>query len=79
MASLISMSSMPASSLSSLGIAAKDTIAFGDGQNDYTMLEYAGKSVAMGNAADELKDRAEEITLTNEEDGIAVILEKLID
>ncbi|MEF3329380.1 Cof-type HAD-IIB family hydrolase [Oceanobacillus oncorhynchi] len=66
-------------SLSSLGVAAKDTIAFGDGQNDYTMLQYAGRSIAMGNAKDELKRAADEITLTNEEDGIAVVLEKLID
>lgn len=65
--------------LSSLGVAAKDTIAFGDGQNDYTMLQYAGRSIVMGNAKDELKRAADEITLTNEEDGIAAVLEKLID
>ncbi|WP_152655745.1 Cof-type HAD-IIB family hydrolase [Oceanobacillus sp. CFH 90083] len=65
--------------LSSLGIAAEDTIAFGDGQNDYTMLTYAGKGVAMENAEEALKSIADEVTLSNEEDGIAVVLEKLID
>lgn len=65
--------------LASLGIAAEDTIAFGDGQNDCTMLDYAGRSIAMGNAVEELKDVAGEVTLTNEEDGIAVVLEKIFD
>lgn len=53
------------------GFAAHDMIAFGDGQNDRTMLEYVGIGVAMANAVDELKESADEITDSNEEDGIA--------
>jgi hydroxymethylpyrimidine pyrophosphatase-like HAD family hydrolase len=40
------------------------------------MLQYAGVGVAMGNAVQELKDAADEITVTCDEDGIAVTLEK---
>ncbi|MFA9555861.1 Cof-type HAD-IIB family hydrolase [Evansella sp. AB-rgal1] len=50
-------------------------IAFGDEDNDLEMLEYVGCGVAMGNAIDELKAIANEKTVTNEEDGIAVFLE----
>ena len=41
------------------------------------MFEMAGLSVAMGNAVDEVKKYADKITLSNEEDGVAVFLEKL--
>ena len=59
-----------------LGIDQKDTIAFGDGHNDASMVRYAGIGVAMENAVQDLKDIADEITLSNEEDGIAVSLYK---
>lgn len=58
------------------GINASEIIAFGDAQNDISMVEYAGLGVAMGNACDELKAVANEITASNNEDGIAVLLEK---
>ena len=51
-------------------------IAFGDEDNDLEMIEYAGTGVAMGNAIDELKNIANEVTVTNEEDGIATFLEE---
>ncbi|WP_273850119.1 Cof-type HAD-IIB family hydrolase [Guptibacillus spartinae] len=51
-------------------------IAFGDEDNDLEMIEYAGTGVAMGNAIDELKNIANEVTITNEEDGIATFLEE---
>ena len=51
-------------------------MAFGDAQNDISMLEFAGFGVAMGNACDELKVLADEITLSNNDDGIAVSLAK---
>ncbi|WP_226658581.1 Cof-type HAD-IIB family hydrolase [Pseudalkalibacillus hwajinpoensis] len=51
-------------------------IAFGDEDNDLEMIEYAGTGVAMGNAIDELKNIANEVTFTNEEDGIATFLEE---
>lgn len=51
-------------------------IAFGDGYNDLTMIEYAGVGIAMGNAVDELKKKADGITASNDEDGIALALEE---
>ena len=61
-----------------LGIDQSEIIAFGDAQNDRTMLEWAGIGVAMGNAVDEVKAAADKVTLSNNEDGIAVALEELI-
>lgn len=55
-----------------LGYKPEEMMAFGDAQNDKSMVMYAGIGVAMGNATDELKDVADEITLSNEEDGIAI-------
>ncbi|MDO4797727.1 MAG: Cof-type HAD-IIB family hydrolase [Coriobacteriales bacterium] len=60
-----------------LGISPAHTIAFGDAQNDLTMLQWAGTGVAMGNAVDEVRAAADEITLSNNEDGIAAALERL--
>ncbi len=61
-----------------LGISMKDTIAIGDAMNDLPMIEDAGMGVAMGNAYDVVKEKADFITLTNDEDGVAYALEKLI-
>lgn len=58
------------------GIPRERIIAFGDEDNDLEMLEYAGVGVAMGNAIDSVKNIANEITLSNEENGIAVILQE---
>ena len=63
-------------SCETLGIRSDEIIAFGDAQNDLTMLEADGLGIAMGNACDELKTIANDITLSNNEDGIAVALEK---
>lgn len=54
-------------------------IAFGDGLNDLSMLSFADISVAMGNAIDELKQIADKVTLSNDEDGIAFALQELFD
>jgi 5-amino-6-(5-phospho-D-ribitylamino)uracil phosphatase len=54
-------------------------IAFGDEDNDLEMLEFAGRGIAMGNAIDEVKNIADDITLSNEEDGIAVYLNDLLN
>lgn len=51
-------------------------IAFGDEDNDLEMLKYAHYGVAMGNAIEEVKSVAHDITKTNEEDGIADYLER---
>lgn len=54
------------------------TIAIGDDNNDLSMFEEVGYKVAMGNAIDIVKQKADEITLSNDEDGVAVFLEKLL-
>ena len=59
-----------------MGYKNSDIVAFGDGENDISMIRYAGIGVAMGNAVDKLKDLADGITLSNEDDGIAVALYK---
>ena len=59
-----------------MGYNREEMIAFGDGQNDASMLKYAGIGVAMDNAVEELKNIADEITLSNEDNGIAVSLRK---
>lgn len=61
-----------------MGISAENLIAFGDGHNDITMVRYAGTGVAMQNAVPELKAAANTITLSNNEDGIAYLLNSLI-
>lgn len=60
------------------GMQQSQLIAFGDSHNDIDMLRLAGIGVAMGNAEEEVKAAANHVTLTNEEDGIAVFLEKHI-
>lgn len=60
-----------------LGLSARQTIAFGDMPNDIPMFAWAAHGVAMANAHPELKAVADEVTLSNEEDGIAVVLERL--
>lgn len=55
-------------------IPREQIIAFGDEDNDLEMIEYAGVGVAMGNAIDELKSIAGQVTLTNEQDGIGIFL-----
>lgn len=61
-----------------LGVKAAETIAFGDMPNDIPMFGWAAHGVAMANAHAELKAVADEVTTSNEEDGIAVVLERLL-
>ena len=58
------------------GVKDDEVIAFGDNFNDLDMLEHAGLGVAMGNAPDEIKQAANVVTATNNEDGLALILEE---
>lgn len=58
------------------GIKRSEMIAVGDGLNDLPMIEYAGLGVAMENAAQAVKDSAQYITLSNENDGIAKMIEE---
>ncbi|MFE2063249.1 HAD family hydrolase [Streptomyces sp. NPDC059467] len=60
-----------------LGLSPRQAIAFGDMPNDIPMFDWASYGVAMANAHPELKAVADEITLSNEDDGIAVVLERL--
>lgn len=64
------------SALIPMGYTKDEMIAFGDAQNDKTMIEYVGCGVAMANASDDLKAVADEITLSNNDDGIAESLLK---
>lgn len=60
-----------------LGIDREDTVAFGDGGNDKSILQAAGTGVAMGNAPDDVKAVADYVTASVDEDGIARALEQL--
>ena len=57
------------------GVAAQDVIAFGDMPNDLPMLAWAGRSVGMGNAHADVLAAVDEVTATNDEDGVAQVLE----
>jgi HAD superfamily hydrolase (TIGR01484 family) len=59
-----------------LGLSPDDVVAFGDMPNDLEMLRWAGHGVAMGNAHPALRDVADEVTATNADDGLAVVLER---
>ncbi len=61
-----------------LGIERGEVACFGDNYNDIYMVEYAGLGVAVSNAVDELKQKANYITDSNDEDGVAKVIEKII-
>ena len=61
------------------GITAEDVVAFGDMPNDIPMLSWAGRAVAMGNAHPAVVAVADEVTGTNDEDGVALYLRELFD
>lgn len=61
-----------------LGVKQEEIITLGDAENDKHMIEYAGLGVAMGNATDEMKAISNYITDTNENDGVAKVIEKFI-
>lgn len=60
-----------------LGIAAADVLALGDYPNDLPMLAWAGRGVAVANAHPEVLAAADEVTASNDEDGVALVLETL--
>ena len=60
-----------------LGLTLDNCAAFGDGLNDLSMIEAAGLGVAMSNAVPEVKAAASRIAPSNDEDGVAVVLEEL--
>ena len=61
-----------------LGIKREEVICVGDAGNDMHMIKYAGLGVAMGNAFPEVKEAADYVTKTNEEDGVAHAINKFI-
>lgn len=61
-----------------LGIKKEEIICIGDNENDISMIKYAGLGVAMGNATDEVKELANYITDTNNNSGVAKVIDKFI-
>ena len=64
--------------LEHLEVTREEAIAVGDGVCDVTMLQLAGMGVAMGHSQDSVKVCADYVTASNEEDGVALAVEKLI-
>ncbi|CAG7839679.1 HAD family hydrolase [Clostridium novyi B str. ATCC 27606] len=60
------------------GLTSDEVICMGDGENDLSMIEYAGLGIAMGNAPDFIKEKANYITDTNDNDGVAKAIEKFV-
>lgn len=61
-----------------LGIRREEIMACGDGMNDIAMLKAVGLGVAMGNAEPEVREAADYITTSNDEDGVAKAIEKFV-
>jgi HAD superfamily hydrolase (TIGR01484 family) len=59
-----------------LGLDAADVLAIGDGRNDIEMLQWAGRGVAMGQAIEEVKDAADDVTGTVYDEGAALELDR---
>lgn len=61
-----------------LGVDPENTVTFGDGDNDREMMEFSGRSVAVGNAVEELKQAASFVTLNSWDDGVAYAIERYL-
>jgi len=61
-----------------LGVERSDVLAFGDNNNDTTMLAWAGRGVAVANATDQAKAAADEVTVSNVDFGVATVIEALL-
>ncbi|MGL4739152.1 MAG: sugar-phosphatase, partial [Cellulosilyticaceae bacterium] len=61
-----------------LGLDASEIICVGDAGNDRHMIEYAGLGVAMGNAFEEIKEIANFVTKSNNDDGVAYVIEEFM-
>ncbi|HXK75795.1 MAG TPA: Cof-type HAD-IIB family hydrolase [Bacteroidaceae bacterium] len=64
--------------LKHISLTPDQMVAVGDGYNDLSMIKYAGLGVAMGNAQDVVKEAAQVVTLSNEEDGVAYLIKKYL-
>jgi hypothetical protein len=76
-ASGISKASGLASLADEQGVDAAEVVAFGDMPNDLPMLTWAGHAVAVENAHPEVRAAADEVTASNDDDGVALVLERL--
>lgn len=65
--------------LASIGLTREAAICCGDGFNDITMIRYAKVGVAMGNAQEAVKEAADYVTATNDEDGIVQVIREFIE
>jgi hydroxymethylpyrimidine pyrophosphatase-like HAD family hydrolase len=61
-----------------LGVAPGEVVAVGDMPNDLAMLEWAGTGVAVANAQQSVLDAADEVVPSNVDDGVAVLLERIV-
>jgi Cof subfamily protein (haloacid dehalogenase superfamily) len=61
-----------------MGIKAEEVIAIGDSYNDLTMIEFAGLGVAMGNAPEDIREKADFVTASNMADGVAEVVEEFV-
>ncbi|GGR00796.1 Cof-type HAD-IIB family hydrolase [Deinococcus ruber] len=61
-----------------LGVAAQEVVVFGDAPNDLPMMRWAGRAVAVANAQPDVQQAAAEVTLSNDEDGVAAYLERYL-
>ena len=61
------------------GIPREEVMAIGDNYNDIEMLAFAGYPFIMGNASEELRGRGWNITLANDQNGVAAAIEQVLD
>jgi hydroxymethylpyrimidine pyrophosphatase-like HAD family hydrolase len=59
-------------------VAAADVVVFGDEFNDHEMMRWAGHSVAVANAHPATRSLATEVTASNIDDGVAIVIERLL-
>ena len=64
--------------LTAIGLSADEMICCGDGYNDVTMIETAGLGIAMANAQPIVKEKADYITKSNDEDGVLHVINEFL-
>lgn len=62
-----------------LGISAEDCVSFGDNPNDFSMLEWCGRSYAMADGHPDAINYAKDVAPSHHSDGVAIVIEKLLD
>ncbi len=65
--------------LADAGVAPGHTVAFGDMPNDLELIRWAGWGVAVANAHPVLREAADEVTASNDDDGVALVIERLLE